>query len=874
MGKERYFFLLIFFFIVTVSASINVNSINIENDYYVGDFLRGKLNISVNNESPDLYIGLSNDNSVKLVDLIRDNGLEPNCIPYSCEKGYSVLVSTNSRDVVLYNGEKELLGFYINSGNPVVIKNFNFLISSDFEEGFNKPLSFDFFDGYYSWDFNKFSNNLFSQNNYSCYSDNEAVFLNKKINNSQMYCSIFNFPDTGTITAGILRDGEDEKSVKVSLYYVNGASVSHKKSCEIFPGESECNLSLGGNEYFYSGKYYICIDSGSYLSTNYVLKENQNGKCGFVKEPDMDFNESNKKTSFGIYSKYSGYSNSSYLLFKNSDYDNLVKNANLYLNSVYNKDCSYGCILPVNIFSGANQNIKIEDVNIRYTSDKIDKTLNEISSIDNGSAKFFFNGTLDLFLGGFSVFFKDIILYISNTVIYSDSVNIKPSPKIKEVYPLSNIPLGIDVRFFVEIDGSANNLIYNWRIDDQFDKNTSNPEFLYKFSKSGEYILYLTVYSGNYSTSSNNVISVISPDINEIKSYYLIQQNQFNFLFTKLKNPDIWYYSEIWNLLNITSYRDDLQKIGKTLNISEITTTQKNDILLKLYTQSIPIDIFVSDSLNNLVYIPEKENIDLSIIKNYLGSKKNNYQEYIDVVVDWNNNFIFSNYSILNINFNTNTEKTHSLMKVYDINIKSNYATNSYLIINSPKEDLKFERDFGFISYNNKSILNLSSNLNKQIKFYTLNKDISWFFSPNIDDLILSSEIENYCNNDGICNKDSGENFLNCRSDCLAVNIFLKYLIFVFVFILFLYTFIQQWYSNNYEKRIFSDKMQLNNLIVFIKSSRNLGLKDSEIENKLLIEGWTEERVKYVFLKIRGRSIMPEIIPISKIKLLLKKKHN
>jgi hypothetical protein len=168
--------------------------------------------------------------------------------------------------------------------------------------------------------------------------------------------------------------------------------------------------------------------------------------------------------------------------------------------------------------------------------------------------------------------------------------------------------------------------------------------------------------------------------------------------------------------------------------------------------------------------------------------------------------------------------------------------------------------------------LNLSSSSSKNIKFYIFNNDeITWFISPNIDNLILYSNIETKCNYNGVCDISNGENFLNCRTDCFSIEDMIKYLIIIFVSILLFYTFIQQWYSINYEKKIFPNNIQLQNLVNFILLSKKSGLTEKQIKEKLLIEGWTEERVSYAFRKSKGKSIMLEIKPLSKIKMLFNK---
>ena len=177
------------------------------------------------------------------------------------------------------------------------------------------------------------------------------------------------------------------------------------------------------------------------------------------------------------------------------------------------------------------------------------------------------------------------------------------------------------------------------------------------------------------------------------------------------------------------------------------------------------------------------------------------------------------------------------------------------------------------IKEGDKYIINLSSKSIKNIKFYVFGDDnVSWFVVPKLEDVILDSSVDSYCNYNGICEKNLNENFINCRSDCLPIESLVKYTTFILLTLLVVYTIIQQWYSKHYEKKIFPNNIQLQNLVNFIKMSKDTGLDNSEIKQKLLVEGWTEERVDYAFRMSMNKKIMFEIIPISKIKSLFKKR--
>ena len=88
----------------------------------------------------------------------------------------------------------------------------------------------------------------------------------------------------------------------------------------------------------------------------------------------------------------------------------------------------------------------------------------------------------------------------------------------------------------------------------------------------------------------------------------------------------------------------------------------------------------------------------------------------------------------------------------------------------------------------------------------------------------------------------------------------------IFLFVLVIYTLLQVWYKRRYEDFLFEDRRQLYNLLMFISNARARGISDEEIKNKLLKQGWSNERIDYVLRKSRGeRTGMYELIPVEKV---------
>ncbi len=856
-----FFLCCVFMLINLVSADVVVNNVNVENDYLFGEMIKGNLNLSFSDLNVDTTLYSSRGESIKLLDLINSNGLDSTCIPYSCEPGYVVTSSRLSRDIILTKNEQDLVGFFLN-GTDVGVSSIYFSLSSDFNEGFDIPLQIDFFN--YLWSFSQFSDNLFSTIDYSYYSPSSGSFKNSTLSSTKAYCSEFNIPKTDNLIIGADLSNIDSVFEETMYLYSSGSSPGVLGTCEISNISQECNISREMS----AGNYYVCIYSDN-QATNYVLKEENSSlnKSGF-ETTRSNFNVPTEKVvNYGIYMRYAGYAAAPTILLTPSS---LKSSANTYLYDMYGDDCSHGCILPVKFLSGANQNINLENVYIVYTNDNGTQNQIEISSLSESDAVFSFEGNLDLALTKFPILNNgNYVLSIGGQKIYENVTNVVIAPTIEEIYPINNIPTGVEIEFRTQIDNAdGKNITYNWKIPDVFEKNTTVNTMKYTFYVASSFLLNLTIISDSGYTASKVVtIKIVSPDKKYLESAYKTQSIVFTNIMEDIESLPIWYTNDVWELLNITYYKGELERLGRILNVSEMTEAQKNDVILSLYNFDLSDSLFQTDIRLNSLHTQNKE-VNLQTIVDFLGiTLRKSLDEYALALFNWQSQYIDSKYSTYVLTSNSISGAKSSLFRVYDLDINSSYVDKSYLILERAIDDLTFEESYDAKTQGSNTIIGLGVNeKNKNIKFYANGLDeVDMFFATNLNDLVLESDIDNICNNDGICDSQTGENFRNCRSDCIPVGSSVKYIILILFLVLCMYTGLQFWYSRYYENSLFKEKTQLSNLLKFIEISMKNGSKESEIKNKLLIEGWAEERIIYAINKNKGKKILPEIIPITKI---------
>ncbi len=200
-----------------------------------------------------------------------------------------------------------------------------------------------------------------------------------------------------------------------------------------------------------------------------------------------------------------------------------------------------------------------------------------------------------------------------------------------------------------------------------------------------------------------------------------------------------------------------------------------------------------------------------------------------------------------------------------------------YFVVLAPYDSATFASDYG----QRKTVDSIGFVFNnlgveQSISFALPDKvDISqlaMFASPYMSELEISEQV--VCNNNGICEKNLGENWKNCRQDCKPVGLAVFLIIIILGIMFVLYIFLQNWYKTKYEKYLFKSPEDMHNLILFVTNSLRKSEEKKNIKEKLKQAGWKTEQIDYVFKKIEGEKIgMPEVkfkFKLPKLKFLPK----
>src|SRR3989344_3131867 len=132
LKKEELIFVVLVLFVLNmntwrVSAEITLheNSSNIETSYVENDFVKGRINVSINKEENNQFTS-NFRGGINLYDLLKNLSLSYTCDPENCKDTYSASNGATEKNINILN--KKIVGFLFN-GNIQSIDTFIFNLS-------------------------------------------------------------------------------------------------------------------------------------------------------------------------------------------------------------------------------------------------------------------------------------------------------------------------------------------------------------------------------------------------------------------------------------------------------------------------------------------------------------------------------------------------------------------------------------------------------------------------------------------------------------------------------------------------------------------------------------------------------------------------
>ena len=232
--------------------------------------------------------------------------------------------------------------------------------------------------------------------------------------------------------------------------------------------------------------------------------------------------------------------------------------------------------------------------------------------------------------------------------------------------------------------------------------------------------------------------------------------------------------------------------------------------------------------------------------------------KYINAILLWNQENIETKISFKEISVKQGYS-AEPILRIFELNIdeKDIWNSNPYLIL-SNIDDLKFKEDYLEDEKAGYTYIELTE---PQTIVFSTTEDVDFldlpvFISPEISKLVI------------------GKDPLGEPDNLSKIVLLILMLLLLGIIGFIVYIVLQAWYKNKYESHLFKNRNDLYNLIIYIQSERNKGVKDGKISSKLKKSGWKSEQVNYALKKHSGKRTGMIEIPLWKIFGKSKKKQD
>lgn len=456
-------------------------------------------------------------------------------------------------------------------------------------------------------------------------------------------------------------------------------------------------------------------------------------------------------------------------------------------------------------------------------------------------------------------------------IFLAAALNNLEAPEIKDVLP-HNPSILVPVNFIAVIEKTNANLTYLWDFGDGSVKETTKSGFVkHTYSKKGIYNLKLKILNKNNESNKTIEINAIAPK-DSIEEIITNDKKDLENLKTSIEKLPEWIREEIRKKIDIANMDSQISIQENKYDNAE-SDDEYTNILKDLLNIKIPYKVDISEIINAQEIFQNENQFDFEKLSELgAGDVPEAREDYFKAIDSWlkENSEISLESKIYSLYYSQNVPEP--IISYFNLNLKTKEKINNlYFVINGNPEEIVFNEDVDKKDINGNAagiiFSNLESNENKKIEFLYPEKidvlNLPFYFSPGFEELNID---ENYviCNNNDICEKETGETYKNCRNDCKPFTITISMLIFLFIGAFVIYILLQEWYKRYYENTLFQSRNYLFNLMSFINNSLNQGYRRSEIFGKLKQMRWKSEQLDYAWNKFHGKRTGMFEIPVFK----------
>jgi len=850
-------------FIGIISAGFQVGSG--EGGYFIEKIygpefnLKGWVNISFIEEPLNSLFEDSFGNSITLEKFLGINpSYDYSCNFKNCPEDYSSSNGENVKVVNLNSGNTELAGFVL-TGNIISINNITFDVESDgSENSCTSPLKLDVLDdGIIESQSNVLVNELCDpdEKDYGCFNVTQTVGVEEfNLISGSTYCQRINLSESPGFRIGAwVKELTASSELNMSLYKENALVASCTLPSIITPEEYSCDIDYATS----GGDHYVCISSGAGTGDYSIKGSNSAEKCGFFGKPIKG-----EFASYQIFakSKKFGIPGTQNIVDDLGDGRSLSVIVGDYIAEKYGTSggviqCStgVGCIIPLNIISGLDQQITLKNLLIKYekqsgivTNNKFYDLIKVPAKVSSGFQKLYMDNagfTLPEDLGEYN-----FSLSLNGDVVFSEDIEIKNAPIINSLKPTETAS-AYPTEFEVKTSNSSKITKYEWDFgDDSSEVTTIKNKITHTYSSIGVYDLKITV-TDSKDISSSKIFSInVSSPKNLIEDSLAKLNSNIEKIKEDINKIDLFYKQGIISILDLDSIEENVKVFEKAFD-SAVDEEDYNAIIIDLIKIQIPQGIIKTVSAEGVSFFDTTENVKMDILKEIGGGDYESKEDaYKNSVLIWQNENVDLKVSFQE--FSSEQNSIEPLIRIFEIDIseKKNIDYDYYLVI-PDLENIGFKNNLQ-TQGNGYSYFILKGN--SRVSFYTT-EDIDFtnlpvFVAPPISrlsvtgDLIVGDERES-------------------RSRLIVTLV----IILLVVLSLTVYIIMQEWYKRKYETYLFKNKNDLYNMVNYVNSAKRKGLKKGEIEKNLKKAGWSSEKVRFVMRKYAGKRTGMFEIPIKRV---------
>src|SRR3989344_866120 len=876
LKKNYKFIFLILVIIMSFNAFATINYItnSVSANYSGGETMRGNVYLTISNHPSDSIVTSNFPGSITLLNWIKNNsglyeGINYNCSAIGCSNDYYSSGSVNS--VSLTSGQGKLVGFRVN-GPGITITNAQFSVGSNAPSSCSPNLYVDVLAD----DEDILTSNQNSgqrcgvRHKSGCYDSSNS--LEAAITPGNEYCEKMSIPATPSFIIGgriINVSGYSNLTMKIYDFVSEmliGSCTLPRHSSNIQTEELSCIVNRSSSS---TRDYYVCVSS---QGPGYKIGwETNSPNCGTAE----GFNS--LSSDFDLFAETMMYSASPNFAVNNASYHqmfdlilpDIIDN---YIEDRYDRNCQSGCFIPIKI-SGENQAVSLSNARINYKSVGVDAESSVMYGLTYNASKITAtNLSLDISKADFIIPIEStenkFKLYLDENKLFEKSISIRRgfafdiTPKV--------VAFGQNVKFRASSNRTRIEST-TWNFGDGTAQQTVNgSEISHSYTSRNSSSFDITVTArNNQSLQATKQFKIVVGDPRIIANQTIIEyKRRITNITSVINSYPTWIIQDIQKNIDLGNMSLRISSIESAYN-SALDESDFQDIMIDLINLNVPVAVATTSSGEDVPLGAGYESINVDYLEQIENKDVLDNSVLAEQVVGWMNEKFNPKISYKRIakisEFDSDAIGTVFTIKTNPI---SSVNVKTYLIFGQDIEKSGMYKS----NYSVKSIsgagvdyvvLDTSSS---QIFEFVVYGDIDAetlgaFIAPSLSELTVVSP-SGKCNINNICEDD--ESVDSCPEDCSTR--WFKFTIFgwiiLFIVAIVFYIILQEWYKKNYQKSLFPESNDLYNLVNFIYNARKSGLSDNDIRFKLRQQGWSGEKIRFVFRKIEGKRIAMLEIPL------------